>query len=171
MCHLCFSVYHFGVSHSGLRRMGKFYPIIASHFESSVWEWKWNLWATPCLMFCLWDYVCCLYVCQYLHWLVETSLVNKRAHMWQHQGILPYCVRFCLWQNVVGIFPFGLALLWVIRALFQLVAPPPTTPTRVFLQNWEIFNYAPMKKNWHFSPVPRPSGILILSRLSLEKKT
>lgn len=58
---------------------GKILPAIGSHFESSVWEWKLNLWTTSCLVFCLWDHVCCLCVCQDLHWLVEMSLVNNMA--------------------------------------------------------------------------------------------
>ena len=37
---LCFCVYCFGVSHSGLRRVGKFCLFVLSHFECSVWEWK-----------------------------------------------------------------------------------------------------------------------------------
>lgn len=59
---------------------GKILPAIGSRFESSVWEWKLNLWTTSCLVFCLWGHVCCLCVCQdSLHWLVEMSLVNNMA--------------------------------------------------------------------------------------------
>ena len=30
--------------------------------------------------------------------------------MWQHQGILPYCIRLCLWWNVGWDFPFWTSL-------------------------------------------------------------
>lgn len=60
---------------------GKTLPAIGSHFESAVWEWKLNLWTASCLVFCLWGHVCCVCVCQDLHWLVEMSLVNSTAQL------------------------------------------------------------------------------------------
>lgn len=60
---------------------GKILPAIGSHFESAVWEWKLNLWTTSCLVFCLCGHVCCVCVCQDLHWLVEMSLVISTAQL------------------------------------------------------------------------------------------
>ena len=77
--------------------------------EASVLESKWNLGATPCVIFCLWDHICCLSLCVYqcLCWLVETSLVSDNTRV-----SFPIALAFSMAEDWLGISLSGARELW-----------------------------------------------------------
>lgn len=90
-CHLWFCVYCFGVSHPGLRRVGRLYALTVRHRECPVGEREWTLWATPCAIFVRPRplFVCvCVWV---LALTVETSLLNTKDLLSSSIVFLGYC--------------------------------------------------------------------------------
>ena len=63
----------------------------------------------------------CVCVCQCLLWPV----FEKRAHVRQHQSVLPYCVWFCLWKNVSCNFAFWTSLVRGGQSSLPSYNPPP----------------------------------------------
>ena len=115
------------------------------------------LFVGPCLLF-----VCCMCVNQYLHWLVEMSLVNNGAECddtrypsllcWD-SPVVKRCLGFSLcndWEAPFSVLgncdparPFCIAFVWLIfdnaccdnQSSFHLIGP-----LECILQNWEIFS-------------------------------
>ena len=81
--------------------------------------WLVLLFVGPCLLF-----VYCMCVNQYLHWLVEMSLVKNGAQMWWQQVSFPIVLGFACGGALVGIFP----LQWVGISFLVLGNCDPERP-------------------------------------------
>lgn len=101
-----------------------------------------------------------MFVDIYVSLLVLTNwrppLVNNRAHTKDNtRKLFPIASQALFSRMLSWDFPFGLALLWMIRALPILQPPLRTGCVFTKLESLKLW---PEKRDWYFSPVLRLRG-------------